>query len=69
MEKPCSTPKSVLLTSGNEVSYTSDKGDIKNEDIKIDVDEESWRNNLNEPSPVIPERNAARTVGAPVRLL
>lgn len=64
MEIPCFTPKSVLLTSDNEASYTTDKGDIKNEDMKIDIDEESWRNCLNEPSPVLPERNAARTVGA-----
>ena len=64
MEIPCYTPKSVLLTSDNDACHSIDKGDIKNEDMKIDIDEESWRNCLNELSPVLPERNAARTVGA-----
>jgi hypothetical protein len=69
MKMHCCTPKSVLLTSEDEASYTSNKGDFKNEDMKIEIDDESWKNCLNEPSSVLPEVNVARTEGSPVRLL
>jgi hypothetical protein len=58
MKMHCCTAKSVVLASED------DNSDIKKEDIKIEIDEESWRNCLNEPLSVSPEVNAARTEGA-----
>jgi hypothetical protein len=48
MKIPCRIPKSGPSGSENEASYNSDDDDFKNEDIKIEIDNDSWKNHLNE---------------------
>jgi hypothetical protein len=40
------TPKSGSSAPGKEANYTSDEDVLKKEDIKIEIDNDSWRNNL-----------------------
>jgi hypothetical protein len=48
--------------SGKKASNNSHHDDLKNDDIKIEIDNDSWRNHLDDLSPVSPGVNAARTM-------
>ena len=49
MKIPCRSPKSGPSGSEKEARYTGDDDDdLKNEDIKIEIDNDSWKNHLNE---------------------